>query len=75
MTAIKVAALAVLAGLFASFAVVANDTPDRFMHGQARKGTPTVDSHFIGETWKCGGETCWAGLVVDVPAPYWHTGP
>lgn len=71
----KAIALSILAGVFASIAVIANDTPDRFQRGQERRGEPVITDTFIGQEWRCGSEMCFAGLATQDGITFLHTGP
>jgi hypothetical protein len=66
-------ALVAITGLLA-FAAIAADgiTFGPFKRGAA-SGTPTISDTFIGREWRCGDETCFAGLGLD--GLVWRTGP
>ena len=51
------------------------DLPDKFIDGALDKGKPTINAHFVGMTWKCGGETCFSGIATRKGITFLHTGP
>jgi len=61
--------LAILATTIAAVAITANGvTYKPFIRGSENRGEPTVSATFIGNEWKCGDETCFAGLrLTDTP--------
>lgn len=55
---------ALLALMIAAIAIAAQpqDIPPRFTRGFHQRGHAVVTADFYGAEWKCGGETCWAGI-------------
>jgi len=71
---LKMLLAATLAATLAGMAIQADGVTRRvFIRGMERRGTPVLQEDLWGKTWRCGDETCFAGL--DPQRMVWRTGP